>query len=157
MNPSTLPHVTSLLSQLLAASIQWHVRAIKPRADAPPVPLQRILALDYKIPPHIAMTRECRDLFSKIFVVDPAERITIAGIKAHPWFLQDLEDEQKVPPGTRVSGLQLLVARSHNCWLPDLITAGCPISQLLVARSHNCLHVSWQDSARHGFVQCGSV
>jgi serine/threonine-protein kinase SRK2 len=39
----------------------------------------------------------CRDFLSLIFVPDPEHRITIAAMKAHPWFLADL------PPALQVS------------------------------------------------------
>ena len=31
-----------------------------------------------------------KDLISKIFVADVTKRITLAGVKSHPWFLTDL-------------------------------------------------------------------
>lgn len=51
---------------------------------------QRIMAVDYTMPSSISS--ELRDLFSKIFVKNPMERITVEGIKSHPWFLTDLPD-----------------------------------------------------------------
>lgn len=35
-------------------------------------------------------------MMSKIFVGNPANRISIAGIKSHPWFTKNLPDELKV-------------------------------------------------------------
>lgn len=36
------------------------------------------------------LSPECRDLLDKIFVVNPAERINIAQIQAHPWYNKPL-------------------------------------------------------------------
>lgn len=35
---------------------------------------------------------DLRDLISKLLIKDPAQRITIADVKQHPWVLKDLED-----------------------------------------------------------------
>ncbi|KAH7566525.1 hypothetical protein JRO89_XS08G0178800 [Xanthoceras sorbifolium] len=62
--------------------------------------IQRILSVQYSIPDAVQISRECRDLISRIFVVDPATRITIPDIRNHPWFLKnlpaDLMDEKKM-------------------------------------------------------------
>ena len=34
------------------------------------------------------ITPECTDLLQSIFTIDPAQRITAEGIKAHPWFMR---------------------------------------------------------------------
>ncbi|KAI8968257.1 kinase-like domain-containing protein [Mycotypha africana] len=36
--------------------------------------------------------KDCLDLLTKIFVVDPKQRITISGIKAHPWMNKGYEE-----------------------------------------------------------------
>jgi serine/threonine-protein kinase SRK2 len=58
--------------------------------------MQKIMALEYSIPAHIKITSACQDLFDQIFVIDPAQRITIAGIQRHPWFLKNLAAKYKV-------------------------------------------------------------
>ncbi|KAK9828933.1 hypothetical protein WJX72_002887 [[Myrmecia] bisecta] len=55
--------------------------------------LQRILQVDYHLPPNKPVSPECRDLLTRILVADPHKRITIPQIQQHPWYLQDL------PPG----------------------------------------------------------
>eukprot|EP00249_Psilotum_nudum_P014735 c24975_g1_i3 orf=298-1308(+) len=50
----------------------------------------RILRVQYLVPEHIHITPECQDLLSQIFVANPAERITIAEIQNHAWFLKPL-------------------------------------------------------------------
>ena len=47
--------------------------------------LQRILRVEYEFPSNVQISRECSDLLQRIFVADPSQRITIAGIQNHPW------------------------------------------------------------------------
>ncbi|KAK0606086.1 hypothetical protein LWI29_034004 [Acer saccharum] len=62
--------------------------------------IQRILSVQYSIPDAVQISQECRDLISRIFVGDPATRITIPDIRNHPWFLRNLPadfmDEKKM-------------------------------------------------------------
>ena len=58
--------------------------------------LQRIMGVKYSWPSNLHLTRECVDMMNKIFVSNPAQRINIAGIQAHPWFTKNLPDELKV-------------------------------------------------------------
>ncbi|CAL2273541.1 unnamed protein product [Prunus armeniaca] len=62
--------------------------------------IQRILSVQYSIPDSVQISRECLELISRIFVPDPAARITIPEIKNHPWFLKnlpaDLMDEMTI-------------------------------------------------------------
>ncbi|XBH83438.1 hypothetical protein VPH35_071859 [Triticum aestivum] len=51
---------------------------------------QRILSVQYSIPDYVHISAECRDLIAKIFVGNPATRITIPEIRNHPWFLKNL-------------------------------------------------------------------
>ena len=53
------------------------------------------MSVKYSFPANMHLSRECLDLMSKIFCGNPANRLTIAGIKAHPWFLKNLPDELK--------------------------------------------------------------
>jgi serine/threonine-protein kinase SRK2 len=48
--------------------------------------IARINARQYTFPAGLKLSDGIRDLFDKIFVVDPAARLTVAGIRAHPWF-----------------------------------------------------------------------
>lgn len=52
--------------------------------------IQRILSVQYSVPDTIPISQECRDLISRIFVADPAARITIPEIMKHQWFLKNL-------------------------------------------------------------------
>ena len=60
--------------------------------------VQRIMGVKYSFPTNLHISRECLDMMSKIFVGNPANRISIAGIKSHPWFTKNLPDELKVSP-----------------------------------------------------------
>lgn len=53
----------------------------------------RIMSVQYSIPDYIRMSTDCRHLLSRIFVANPAKRITIPEIKKHPWFLKNLPKE----------------------------------------------------------------
>uniref|UniRef100_A0A2N9FYU2 non-specific serine/threonine protein kinase n=1 Tax=Fagus sylvatica TaxID=28930 RepID=A0A2N9FYU2_FAGSY len=62
--------------------------------------IQRILSVQYSIPDCVQISQECRHLISRIFVADPAARISIPEIKNHEWFLKnlpaDLMDEKTI-------------------------------------------------------------
>lgn len=55
--------------------------------------IQRIMGVKYSFPPSLHLSRECVDLIARIFVGNPANRISIAGIQKHPWFLRNLPEE----------------------------------------------------------------
>ncbi|KAL1214373.1 Serine/threonine-protein kinase SRK2D [Cardamine amara subsp. amara] len=50
----------------------------------------RILSVTYSIPEDLQLSPECRQLISRIFVADPATRISIPEIRSHEWFLKNL-------------------------------------------------------------------
>ncbi|CAJ1932795.1 unnamed protein product [Sphenostylis stenocarpa] len=52
--------------------------------------IHRILKVQYSIPDYVHISPECRLLISRIFVADPAQRITISEIQSHEWFLTNL-------------------------------------------------------------------
>ncbi len=56
------------------------------------------MGVKYSFPSSLALSRECVDLITKIFVANPANRISIGGIRAHPWFLKNLPEELQAPP-----------------------------------------------------------
>ena len=72
--------------------------------------LQRILQVEYDFPPHVKVSKECRDLLHKILVPDPAKRITVPEIQNHVWYKKDLPpgvsdmNDNLPPPG---AGLQV--------------------------------------------------
>ncbi|XP_076946852.1 serine/threonine-protein kinase SRK2E-like [Bidens hawaiensis] len=61
--------------------------------------IHRILNVQYSIPENIQISPECRHLISRIFVADPAQRITMEEIEKHEWLLKNhpanLMDEDK--------------------------------------------------------------
>ncbi|XP_010912491.2 serine/threonine-protein kinase SAPK7 [Elaeis guineensis] len=54
---------------------------------------QRIVSVQYTIPEFVHISQDCRQLLSRIFVANPARRITIREIRNHPWFLRNLPRE----------------------------------------------------------------
>ncbi|KAH1242716.1 Serine/threonine-protein kinase SRK2E [Glycine max] len=52
--------------------------------------IHRILKVQYSIPDYVHISSECRHLISRIFVADPAQRISIPEIRNHEWFLKNL-------------------------------------------------------------------
>ena len=54
---------------------------------------RRIVDAAYVIPADVPVSPSCIDLVRRILVADPAKRLSMEGIKRHPWFLKDL------PPG----------------------------------------------------------
>lgn len=57
-------------------------------------------------------------MMSKIFVGNPANRISIAGIKSHPWFTKNLPDELKVcqySPQVIVTSCSCTACSHHVC------------------------------------------
>ncbi|RLM99426.1 hypothetical protein C2845_PM06G32480 [Panicum miliaceum] len=52
--------------------------------------IQKIMGAQYAVPDYVHISPECRDLLSRIFVVEANLRITIPQIKSHPWFLKNL-------------------------------------------------------------------
>ena len=63
-----------------------------------PSTVQRIMGVKYSFPSNLHLSRECLDLISQVFVANPGNRVTLKGLKQHPWFLQNLPDELKVLP-----------------------------------------------------------
>lgn len=55
--------------------------------------IQRIMAVQYKIPDYVHISQDCKHLLSRIFVANPFRRISIKEIKSHPWFLKNLPKE----------------------------------------------------------------
>ncbi|KAK7316894.1 hypothetical protein RJT34_00682 [Clitoria ternatea] len=68
--------------------------------------IQRIMAVQYKIPDYVHISQDCRHLLSRIFVANPLrvgylnikeftelKRISLKEIKNHPWFLKNLPRE----------------------------------------------------------------
>ena len=70
--------------------------------------LQRILAVNYELPSHVAMSADCRNLLSRILVADPGARMTVPHILAHPWFLRGL------PPGVAEMNDRLVPPRASE-------------------------------------------
>jgi len=55
--------------------------------------LQRIINVQYTIPPSISLSPPCIDLMKKMLVADPEARITVPEIFKHPFYKKDLPQE----------------------------------------------------------------
>ncbi|XP_074585860.1 serine/threonine-protein kinase SAPK7-like isoform X1 [Curcuma longa] len=53
----------------------------------------RIASAQYKIPSYVHVSQDCKQFLSRIFVANPARRLTISEIRTHPWFLKNLPQE----------------------------------------------------------------
>ena len=56
----------------------------------------KIMKGEYSIPSDI--DKEVSDLIKKILVTDPKRRFTLAQIRAHPWYQQNLEKSLRLMP-----------------------------------------------------------
>ncbi|CAL5229102.1 g12364 [Coccomyxa viridis] len=81
--------------------------------------MQRIMKADYEWPSSKKVSKECKDLLSKILVADPKRRIAIAEIQKHPWY-------QKALP----KGLQL---DTYNLHYVELSRAAASSTDLAAA------------------------
>ena len=57
------------------------------------------MAVKYCVPPELGISPQCMDLLSRIFLTNPQDRISIADIRKHPWFLLNLPAELAVRGG----------------------------------------------------------
>ncbi|KAI9082473.1 hypothetical protein K1719_035616 [Acacia pycnantha] len=55
--------------------------------------INRIMSVQYKFPEYVHISQDCKHLLSRIFVENPAKRISMKEIKSHPWFLKNLPRE----------------------------------------------------------------
>jgi len=87
--------------------------------------INRITRGTYSIPGDTSLSLEARDLFSKIFIVNPSERISVSGIRSHPFFTTDLPWEFQA--SSHLSGPPtLLLPLSHFiCPTPTLTVPLC--------------------------------
>lgn len=86
--------------------------------------IQRIMGVKYTFPSGLQLSRECHDLMARIFIANPAQRISIEGIKKHPWFLKNLPPEliddgvgvaaSRPPPSQSVEEVKSIVAEARN-------------------------------------------
>lgn len=62
-----------------------------------------------------------QDLLARIFVANPAERITLSQIKQHPWFLKNLPIELAVSPAVCGALAQAIA----TCWQMHTTSKQC--------------------------------
>lgn len=52
--------------------------------------------MEYSVPPTLQLSPDCLDLLRRIFVKDPAQRLSLDAMRRHPWFLTNLPLECQV-------------------------------------------------------------
>ena len=57
-------------------------------AGQPHTAVRKIVSGQYTVPRDVPLSESCLDLIRRIFTVNPLQRITIAEIKQHPWFVR---------------------------------------------------------------------
>lgn len=70
---------------------------------------ERIQRVDYVIPEGLGISHQCRDLLTSMLRREPSQRITIADICAHPWFITGLPEN---PPAISTNN-QYIEAALH--------------------------------------------
>lgn len=55
--------------------------------------MQRISEVQYSVPDNVHISLECRQLISRIFVANPAMRISMLEICNHEWFLKNMHND----------------------------------------------------------------
>ncbi|KAL3135204.1 hypothetical protein ABBQ38_006288 [Trebouxia sp. C0009 RCD-2024] len=74
--------------------------------------IQRIVQAEYEFPPHVKVSKACRDLLHKILTPDPAKRVTVPDIQNHVWYKKDLPrgvsdmNDNLLPPGAGCQSLE---------------------------------------------------
>lgn len=107
--------------------------------------IKRITKLQYAFPPAVRLSNELHDLIARIFVTSPQQRMSLAQIKRHPWFLKNLPPDDS---GVR-GGEDWLLGRGcwpvhahhrcqHRCWDPRRRVLA---AQLTLGRP--CLSTGW--------------
>lgn len=52
--------------------------------------LEKMVNRKYPMPENVELTPECRDLLTRLLLPDPNQRITMADVMKHPWFVANL-------------------------------------------------------------------
>lgn len=79
--------------------------------------IKRMVRAEYTIPLGVGLSSSCHELLNLLLVPNPATRISLEGIKQHPWFTVDL------PPGAMEMNQQLLKEGSNMEEYENMISA----------------------------------
>ena len=60
------------------------------RDDQPYTTVGKIMQAQYVLPTDLDLSDSAKDLLRQLFSIDPVQRISIRGIKQHPWFTKAL-------------------------------------------------------------------
>lgn len=68
--------------------------------------LERMEQEKYPLPSSVLLSTDCTDFLRRMLKPNPAQRLTLEGVLAHPWFLKKLPPHAQVrgPRGTREGG-----------------------------------------------------
>ncbi|XP_004511744.1 serine/threonine-protein kinase SAPK3-like [Cicer arietinum] len=98
------------------------------------------MSVQYSIPDYVRLSADCKQLLSRIFVADPAKRITIMEIKQHPWFWKSMPREifegdrqgymetQRDQPSQSVEEIMRIVGEARK---PGLTTNGADVDGII--------------------------
>ena len=83
-------------------------------AGQPQTAVRKIVSGDYTIPSDVPLSDSCLDLIRRIFTVQPLQRITIAEIKQHPWFVRRMPKAMMVSCDDLMQLLNQCVCAMHG-------------------------------------------
>ena len=108
--------------------------------------MQRILKVEYEFPPHVRVSRECRDLLKQILIPEPGKRYKVVDIQQHPWYCKDLppgvremnDNLPPPPPGLQVNDAILVFVRA-SAGACQCLSSGGAVS---ANRYSTCMHAT---------------
>lgn len=140
--------------------MRWGVDTITWLPTTPLLNPQRIRGGQYSVPAGLQLSPNCLDLLRRIFVGNPAHRLTLDGVRRHPWFLTNLPLECQARRRGCV-GLHARVGEAAvHCTVMLPYRAGpslgcCRVTGSCYAarRRGNRMRTSWRSCMRHKFLQ----
>lgn len=60
--------------------------------------MRKIMKAEYTLPHDVKLSSSCEDLIRQMFTIDPTQRVSVAGIKQHPWYSAPLPESLEVRP-----------------------------------------------------------
>lgn len=95
----------------------------------------KIISADFNpIPAELGVSAECQDLLRRIFVSQPAYRISVSDLAAHPWFRKNFPSD-------------LQMVRSSVSHRIDFSCFHC----ILRGSASHCPSSSWRGSVERGY------
>ena len=66
------------------------------KENRPHIIIRKILQAQYELPPGLQLSDSAKDLIRQLFIINPNQRISLEGIKQHPWFTKALPEALEV-------------------------------------------------------------